>query len=76
MADNIVVDVDADTVTIIAVPGQQEAFASAARALGEAGTVRTVTGPRGVALATDLATATKAGLVKKPTSRRKAKSNG
>lgn len=76
MADNIVTDVDGDTVTVISVPGQQKAFSEAARVLGEAGAVRTVTGPRGVALSTDLNTAIKAGLVKRPTSRRKAKNNG
>lgn len=70
---NVVIDITGDRVTVSAVPGNREAWQEAARALMSAGEVTTVTGPTGVALSASLATAKKAGLVKKTSTRRTTK---
>lgn len=71
MADNVIVEVEDDLVTVSPVPGNVQAFREAAAALSEAGKVSTATGARGIVLVTDKATATTAGLIKKTRSTRK-----
>ena len=69
--DNVVVDVTDDQVMVIAVPGHPQAFRDAAKALSQAGVVTTATGPRGIALVSDIQTAKKAGVIKTTRSTRK-----
>ena len=61
--DNLIVDVQDGQVMVIAVPGHQQAFRDAAKALAAAGQVTTATGPRGIALVADEQTAKKAGAI-------------
>jgi hypothetical protein len=69
--DNLIVDVQDGQVMVIAVPGHQQAFRDAAKALAAAGQVTTATGPRGIALVADEQTAKKAGVIKAARTTRK-----